>query len=178
MAKEAYSLAVSGGVGWSVVFLGRRRGGTVGGGGGGGAGGVDVGVGVGCRCSGSPGCVLFWLLLLLPLLLFLLLLPPLLVLLLLLPLLLPGRRRPLLFPLLLPLPLIAAAVAAVTSYLGWPTAFVRSFVFFFFFLQGVQEIQRDMMKFGSVTASFSVYSDFLTYSGGVYKNIAGDYTPH
>lgn len=38
----------------------------------------------------------------------------------------------------------------------------------------MQEIQRDMLKFGSVTASFSVYSDFLSYSGGVYKNVAGE----
>ncbi|CAN0157426.1 unnamed protein product, partial [Laminaria digitata] len=42
-------------------------------------------------------------------------------------------------------------------------------------LGGMQDIQRDMMKFGSVTAAFSVYSDFLTYSGGVYKNVTGSY---
>lgn len=34
-----------------------------------------------------------------------------------------------------------------------------------------------MMKFGSVTAAFSVYSDFLTYSGGVYSNKSGTGTP-
>lgn len=31
----------------------------------------------------------------------------------------------------------------------------------------------DMMKHGSVTAAFSVYSDFLTYSGGVYSFDSG-----
>lgn len=40
--------------------------------------------------------------------------------------------------------------------------------------QGVEDIQRDMMRYGSVTASFSVYSDFLTYSGGVYENLEGE----
>lgn len=41
-------------------------------------------------------------------------------------------------------------------------------------VQGVEAIQLDMMKYGSVTAAFSVYSDFLTYSGGVYSNKTGE----
>lgn len=40
-------------------------------------------------------------------------------------------------------------------------------------VQGVEDIQLDMMKYGSVTAAFSVHSDFLTYSGGVYSNKSG-----
>lgn len=40
-------------------------------------------------------------------------------------------------------------------------------------LQGIENIQRDMMKYGSVTAAFSVFSDFLTYSGGVYTHETG-----
>lgn len=43
-----------------------------------------------------------------------------------------------------------------------------------FHSQGVEDIQRDMMRYGSVTASFSVYSDFLAYSGGVYENLEGE----
>lgn len=39
--------------------------------------------------------------------------------------------------------------------------------------QGIENIQRDMMKYGSVTAAFSVFSDFLTYSGGVYTHESG-----
>lgn len=35
------------------------------------------------------------------------------------------------------------------------------------------DIQRDMMHYGSVTAAFSVYSDFLTYKGGVYEYVEG-----
>lgn len=40
--------------------------------------------------------------------------------------------------------------------------------------QGVADIQRDMMKFGSVTAAFSVYGDFLAYSSGVYHHVTGE----
>lgn len=42
-------------------------------------------------------------------------------------------------------------------------------------VQGVEDIQLDMMTYGSVTAAFSVHSDFLTYSGGVYSNKSGVY---
>ncbi|CAM9868797.1 unnamed protein product [Pylaiella littoralis] len=42
-------------------------------------------------------------------------------------------------------------------------------------LRGVEDIQLDMMKYGSVTAAFSVHSDFLTYSGGVYSNKSGTF---
>jgi cathepsin B len=40
-------------------------------------------------------------------------------------------------------------------------------------LRSVENIQLDMMQHGSVTAAFSVYSDFLTYKGGVYSHSAG-----
>ncbi|CAM9758212.1 unnamed protein product, partial [Hapterophycus canaliculatus] len=40
---------------------------------------------------------------------------------------------------------------------------------------GIEDIQLDMMKHGSVTAAFSVYSDFLTYTGGVYSFDSGSY---
>lgn len=43
-----------------------------------------------------------------------------------------------------------------------------------FVQKGVEDIQLDMMKYGSVTAAFSVYSDFLTYTGGVYSNKSGE----
>ncbi|CBN78981.1 cathepsin B-like proteinase [Ectocarpus siliculosus] len=42
-------------------------------------------------------------------------------------------------------------------------------------LAGIENIQRDMMKYGSVTAAFSVFSDFLTYSGGVYTHESGSF---
>eukprot|EP00611_Tribonema_gayanum_P018049 TRINITY_DN31101_c0_g1_i1.p1 TRINITY_DN31101_c0_g1~~TRINITY_DN31101_c0_g1_i1.p1 ORF type:complete len:530 (-),score=188.22 TRINITY_DN31101_c0_g1_i1:334-1923(-) len=40
-------------------------------------------------------------------------------------------------------------------------------------LHGVANIQKDMMEHGPVTAAFSVYSDFLTYQGGVYQRTKG-----
>ena len=34
-------------------------------------------------------------------------------------------------------------------------------------------LQNDLMTRGSVTAAFTVYSDFLTYKSGVYKHTTG-----
>lgn len=35
----------------------------------------------------------------------------------------------------------------------------------------VEAIQREIMTMGPVEASFEVYSDFLQYTGGIYKVI-------
>lgn len=40
-------------------------------------------------------------------------------------------------------------------------------------LSGVSKIQSDIMQHGSVTAAFTVYSDFPTYTSGVYKHTTG-----
>jgi len=40
-------------------------------------------------------------------------------------------------------------------------------------LSTVQDIQADMMKYGTVTAAFTVYADFPTYKSGVYKHTSG-----
>ncbi|VDK70990.1 unnamed protein product [Litomosoides sigmodontis] len=37
----------------------------------------------------------------------------------------------------------------------------------------VEAIQREIMTMGPVEASFEVYSDFLQYTGGIYKHLAG-----
>jgi cathepsin B len=37
----------------------------------------------------------------------------------------------------------------------------------------VVAIQNDIMAYGSVSAAFTVYEDFLTYSGGVYYHQTG-----
>ncbi|CAD8209473.1 unnamed protein product [Paramecium octaurelia] len=37
----------------------------------------------------------------------------------------------------------------------------------------VEQIQNEIMTFGPVEASFTVYEDFLTYKSGVYQNVAG-----
>ena len=37
-------------------------------------------------------------------------------------------------------------------------------------LKSVTDIQRDLVKFGSVSVSFTVYDDFPTYSSGVYQH--------
>jgi len=39
-------------------------------------------------------------------------------------------------------------------------------------LRSVKDIQTDMVKFGSVTAAFTVYSDFPNYKTGVYQRTA------
>jgi len=40
-------------------------------------------------------------------------------------------------------------------------------------LSGVDNIKRDLVKFGSVTAAFTVYEDFVTYKSGVYRHVSG-----
>jgi len=40
-------------------------------------------------------------------------------------------------------------------------------------LNGIQNIQADMVKYGSATAAFTVYADFPTYKSGVYKHTSG-----
>lgn len=42
-------------------------------------------------------------------------------------------------------------------------------------LTGVNNIQQDLMKYGTVTTAFSVYEDFETYEGGVYQHETGKY---
>merc|ERR1712014_347034 len=39
--------------------------------------------------------------------------------------------------------------------------------------RSTDEIKKDLMTNGPVTAAFTVYSDFPTYSGGVYKHTSG-----
>jgi len=41
-------------------------------------------------------------------------------------------------------------------------------------LRGVDDIKADIMKYGTVTAAFTVYEDFLTYKSGVYSHQTGD----
>jgi len=41
-------------------------------------------------------------------------------------------------------------------------------------LHGVQNVQADIMKYGSVTAAFLVFSDFPTYKQGVYQHHSGN----
>merc|ERR1712072_66222 len=40
-------------------------------------------------------------------------------------------------------------------------------------LSGIQNIQADMVQYGSATAAFTVYADFPTYKSGVYKHTSG-----
>jgi len=37
----------------------------------------------------------------------------------------------------------------------------------------VNNIKSDLLKYGTVTAAFTVYEDFLTYKSGVYKHLTG-----
>lgn len=41
-------------------------------------------------------------------------------------------------------------------------------------LGSVEQIQTDVMTYGSATAAFEVYADFLTYKSGVYQHVSGD----
>ena len=41
-------------------------------------------------------------------------------------------------------------------------------------LRGVENIKADIAQYGTVTAAFTVYEDFLTYSSGVYQHETGD----
>ncbi|KHJ93512.1 papain family cysteine protease [Oesophagostomum dentatum] len=40
-------------------------------------------------------------------------------------------------------------------------------------LSSVEDIQREIMLYGPVQASFTVYADFSTYKGGIYVHTAG-----
>lgn len=40
-------------------------------------------------------------------------------------------------------------------------------------LKGVENIQKDIMQYGSATAAFTVYDDFPTYKSGVYRHTSG-----
>jgi cathepsin B len=40
-------------------------------------------------------------------------------------------------------------------------------------LKGVENIQKDIMQYGSATAAFTVYEDFPTYKSGVYRHSSG-----
>jgi cathepsin B len=40
-------------------------------------------------------------------------------------------------------------------------------------LSGVENIQRDIMQYGSVSAAFTVYEDFPAYKSGVYHYTTG-----
>lgn len=42
-------------------------------------------------------------------------------------------------------------------------------------LRGEANIQQDILKYGSVGASFSVYSDFVAYKSGIYRHQSGNY---
>lgn len=41
-------------------------------------------------------------------------------------------------------------------------------------ITGVEQIKTDIFTYGSVTAAFVVYEDFLTYQSGVYTHQSGD----
>jgi len=40
-------------------------------------------------------------------------------------------------------------------------------------LRSVDDIKQDLVSYGSVTAAFTVYEDFLTYTSGIYKHTSG-----
>jgi len=40
-------------------------------------------------------------------------------------------------------------------------------------LPSIEAIKQDIMKFGSVTAAFTVYEDFVNYKSGVYRHVSG-----
>jgi len=40
-------------------------------------------------------------------------------------------------------------------------------------LSSIDDIKKDLTTYGSVTAAFTVYEDFLNYKSGVYKHITG-----
>lgn len=41
-------------------------------------------------------------------------------------------------------------------------------------VRGINNIKQEMMTYGSITAAFTVYEDFETYSSGVYYHQTGD----
>jgi cathepsin B len=42
-----------------------------------------------------------------------------------------------------------------------------------YYLNTIDEIKGDIYTYGSVTAAFLVYEDFLTYKAGVYRHVTG-----
>jgi cathepsin B len=42
-----------------------------------------------------------------------------------------------------------------------------------FGFNSVEDVQKDILQHGAVTAAFTVYEDFLTYKSGVYKHTTG-----
>ena len=45
----------------------------------------------------------------------------------------------------------------------------------FYSLKRLDDVYQDIMKYGTVTATLSVYEDFESYTGGVYKHLTGKY---
>jgi cathepsin B len=41
-------------------------------------------------------------------------------------------------------------------------------------IRGVESIKKDISTYGTVTAAFTVYEDFYSYSSGVYEHMSGD----
>jgi cathepsin B len=42
-------------------------------------------------------------------------------------------------------------------------------------LRTVEDMQRDLMKYGTISVALQVYEDFETYSSGVYQHVSGKY---
>lgn len=42
-------------------------------------------------------------------------------------------------------------------------------------LKTVEDMQRDLMKYGTISVAFQVYEDFETYTSGVYQHVYGSY---
>lgn len=42
-------------------------------------------------------------------------------------------------------------------------------------LKSVADMQRDLMKYGTISVALQVYEDFETYSSGVYQHVSGKY---
>jgi len=40
-------------------------------------------------------------------------------------------------------------------------------------IKGIENIKTELMTNGTITAAFTVYEDFLTYDGGVYRHTTG-----
>jgi cathepsin B len=40
-------------------------------------------------------------------------------------------------------------------------------------IRGVDSIKNDIMQYGTVTAAFTVYEDFVNYKSGVYRYVSG-----
>lgn len=44
----------------------------------------------------------------------------------------------------------------------------------YYHMTSVEDTKRNIMQFGSITTSYTVYSDFLTYKSGVYRHLEGN----